>query len=67
MVEVTAASPRQGHGVQHPPPRCPRRERLGQLTPTYECWTVRRESRLPPFALTRRCERDRDARGRSEE
>jgi len=25
-----------------------------QLTPTYELWTVRRESWLPPFPLTRR-------------
>jgi hypothetical protein len=31
-----------------------------QLTPTYELWTVRRESWLPPFALTRHYERDRD-------
>ncbi|MNY81642.1 hypothetical protein D3C86_2233010 [compost metagenome] len=38
-----------------------------QLRPTYESWTVRRESWLPPFALTRHDERDRDATGRSEE
>jgi hypothetical protein len=38
-----------------------------QLRPTYESWTVRRESWLPPFALTRHYERDRDATGRSEE
>ncbi len=37
-----------------------------QLTPTYECWTVRRESWLPRFALTKRYDRDRDAEGRSE-
>ncbi len=37
------------------------------LTPTYECWTVRRESWLPPFPLDRRYERDRDAGGGSEE
>ncbi|MEM7022792.1 MAG: GFA family protein [Pseudomonadota bacterium] len=38
-----------------------------QLTPNYECWTVRRESWLPQFPLTRRYDRDRDAAGRSEE
>jgi hypothetical protein len=38
-----------------------------QLTPTYELWVVRRESWLPPFPLTRRYERDRDATGRFEE
>ena len=38
-----------------------------QLTPTYECWTVRREAWLPPFPLTRRYERDREGAGRSEE
>ena len=38
-----------------------------QLRPTYECWTVRRESRLPPFPLTRRYDRDREATGRLEE
>jgi hypothetical protein len=32
-----------------------------QLTPTYECWTVRREAWLPPFPLARHYERDRDA------
>ena len=37
-----------------------------QLTPTYECWTVRREAWLPPFPLAKRYERDRDATGRSE-
>ena len=36
----------------------------GQLTPTYESWTVRRESWLPPFPFTRRYERDREATGR---
>ena len=34
-----------------------------QLMPTYESWIVRRESWLPPFPLTRRYERDRDATG----
>jgi hypothetical protein len=38
-----------------------------QLRPTYEIWTVRRESWLPPFPLERRYDRDRDAtRGRTE-
>jgi hypothetical protein len=38
-----------------------------QLMPTYESWIVRRESWLPPFPLTRRYDRDRDAMGRFEE
>ncbi|ENN85021.1 glutathione-dependent formaldehyde-activating, GFA [Rhizobium freirei PRF 81] len=38
-----------------------------QLTPTYELWTIRRESWLPPFPLARRYERDREAAGRSED
>ncbi|MCB2254170.1 GFA family protein [Pseudomonas chlororaphis] len=38
-----------------------------QLRPTYELWTVRRESWLPVFPLKRRYARDRDAGGRSEE
>ena len=38
-----------------------------QLTPTYECWTVRRESWLPPFPTKRRYERDREGISRSEE
>jgi hypothetical protein len=37
-----------------------------QLTPTYELWTIRRESWLPPFPLAKRYERDRDPTGRSE-
>lgn len=37
-----------------------------QLVPTYESWTVRRESWLPPFSLARRYERDRDPAGRFE-
>jgi hypothetical protein len=37
-----------------------------QLIPTYEGWTVRRESWLPPFPLERRYERDREATGREE-
>lgn len=31
----------------------------GQLAPTYELWTVRREAWLPPFPLAHRYERDR--------
>jgi hypothetical protein len=38
-----------------------------QLKPTYECWTVRRESWLPAFALARRYEGDREGSGRAEE
>src|SRR5688500_16903952 len=38
-----------------------------QLMPTYESWIVRRESWLPPFPLTRRYDRDRDATRRFEE
>jgi hypothetical protein len=38
-----------------------------QLTPTYELWTVRRESWLPPFTRTKRYERDREATGRTEQ
>lgn len=37
-----------------------------QLTPTYECWTVRREAWLPPFQLSKRYEQDRDATDRIE-
>lgn len=38
-----------------------------QLTPTYENWTVRRESWLPPFPLAHRYEHNREAAGRSED
>lgn len=38
-----------------------------QLMPTYECWTVRRESWLPAFPLTRGYAHDREGTGRSEE
>lgn len=39
-----------------------------RLTPTYELWTVRRESWLPPFPLAHRYERDRPAAaGRTED
>ena len=37
-----------------------------QLSPTYELWTIRRESWLPKFPIDRRYERDRESTGRSE-
>jgi hypothetical protein len=37
-----------------------------QLTPTYESWTIRRESWLPPFPLARHYERDRNPASRFE-
>lgn len=37
------------------------------LTPTYESWTIRRESWLPPFPLAHHYERDRDPSSRSED
>ena len=37
-----------------------------QLTPTYECWTIRRESWLQPFQHIKQYERDRDASSRFE-
>ncbi|SFO27612.1 Uncharacterized conserved protein [Pseudomonas sp. NFACC24-1] len=38
-----------------------------QLMPTYESWTVRRESWLPAFPLNRCYAHDREGTGRSEE
>ncbi len=38
-----------------------------QLTPTYESWTVRRESWLPAFPLARSYLGDREGTGRREE
>lgn len=38
-----------------------------QLTPTYESWTVRRESWLPAFPLARSYSGDREGTGRHEE
>ncbi|GGD02840.1 GFA family protein [Aureimonas glaciei] len=35
-----------------------------RFVPSYECWTIRRESFLPPFPALKRYERDRDAPGR---
>jgi hypothetical protein len=40
---------------------------IDQLMPTYELWTVRRESWLPPFPLKRSYERDRESAGRTED
>ena len=37
-----------------------------QLTPTYECWTIRREAWLPPFPVAARYARDRNATGGDE-
>ena len=39
----------------------------GQLTPTYECWSERREPWLPPLPLARHYPRDREGEGRGEE
>ena len=38
-----------------------------QLTPTYECWTVRRESWLPPLPLAHHYDRNREGTGRTED
>lgn len=37
-----------------------------RFAPTYELWTIRRESWLPPFPLARHYQRDRDEEGRGE-
>lgn len=37
-----------------------------RLMPSYESWTIRRESWLPEFPLARRYARDRDASSRDE-
>ena len=37
-----------------------------QLMPTYELWTIRRESWLPPFPVKHRYARDRETTGRFE-
>lgn len=41
-------------------------DEIDQFVPTYELWTIRRESWLPPFPVTNRYERDRDASTRLE-
>ena len=38
-----------------------------QLEPTYESWTIRRESWLPPFPFAKQYERDRDTDSRYED
>ena len=38
----------------------------GEMAPTYELWTIRRESWLPPFPIERRYPRDRETDGREE-
>ncbi|WMT85918.1 GFA family protein [Pelagibacterium sp. 26DY04] len=38
-----------------------------QFRPTYELWTIRRESWLPPFPLKRHYPHDRDETSRSED
>ena len=38
-----------------------------QLMPTYELWTIRRESWLPAFSLKHRYEHDREGTGRTED
>lgn len=37
-----------------------------QFTPTYELWTIRRESWLPGFPAMRQYERNRESAGRTE-
>jgi hypothetical protein len=39
----------------------------GELIPTYESWTVRREPWLPAFPLAARYERNREGAGRTED
>lgn len=39
---------------------------INQLVPTYEGWTLRRESWLPRFEVANRYEQDRTGTGRSE-
>ena len=39
----------------------------GRFTPTYECWTVRREPWLPAFELAHHYSGDREGPGRSED
>ena len=37
-----------------------------RFTPTYELWTIRRESWLPPFPVAKRYLRDRESASRTE-
>jgi hypothetical protein len=41
-------------------------DEVDQLTPTYECWTVRREAWLPPFPLAYSYAHNRESSGRSD-
>ncbi len=38
-----------------------------QLRPTYELWTTRRESWLPPFPVKHRYDKDREGSGRADD
>jgi hypothetical protein len=40
---------------------------IDRFMPTYELWTVRRESWLPPFPLAHHYERDRNPSSRFED
>jgi hypothetical protein len=42
-------------------------DEIDRFMPTYELWTVRRESWLPPFPVRHRYERDRESSGRFED
>ncbi|MGF9567390.1 GFA family protein [Neorhizobium sp. JUb45] len=42
-------------------------DEIDRFEPTYELWTVRRESWLPDFPVKRRYERNREGEGRSED
>lgn len=39
----------------------------GRFTPTYECWTVRREPWLPPFRVAHSYAGNREGPGRTED
>ncbi|TYR34299.1 GFA family protein [Mesorhizobium microcysteis] len=41
-------------------------DEIDQFIPTYELWTVRRESWLPPFPVKKRYEGNREGEGRTE-
>ena len=42
-------------------------DEIDRFVPTYELWTIRRESWLPPFPVRHRYERDRESGGRFED